>query len=465
MLNKKILATAVAVAFSSSAFGAINLTTPNNDRVLVASEALAAADFNGDGFVVMTNSDVDTPAAFDANGTADEYLSVVSVTGFTIGGNTSKYIRVDLEGGEFGSAPSLWVGGTEYTIAQGGQGESFALYEVDPTNTVADDAPVVLEAETYFVNPAGSTTVTIATYNDAPDAVAQQGALYSDSETFTTVASVVTGNITTAATSIATVRSNFLLFDDNSGDAISTLVGTVGSLDTSRYVTPGSVDNLGADVTNASVLTTEQNVAVEGDFSFGTWTLNSSTDADDNLDCGVSGVEVELDLNTAKTVATSAELVDVIANEYAVCVEVPGVTATAKTIKKGTYSLEIQEDEIEGALGSIAYNTVSVDVPYITTFSDYNQRLYIVNNGNQDAVYTMTFTSEDGTTATPAGGAAGTVPAGEMVVLTASEVVTITGDTTRTSAVLEIEAEAADVSVASQSVNRDTGGTDTSILQ
>lgn len=454
MLNKKILATAVAVAFSTSALADIDLTAnTTNDRVNVGTEALIAADFNGDGFVIMNNG-----AA--ANGASDEYLDIQSIVGFTIGQGTSKYIRVNLTGAEFGAAPALAVTGATVALSQGGDGQSFAIFEVAaPAGTdILSATPVILETLTYNVNPAGSSSVSISTYDDAADAVNQTGVLYSDSKAFTNVASVVTGDITNAAVSVATVGSNFKAFTTASGSAFSTTVGKVGELDTADYLTPGSVDNDGVAIQLTSLINQNQAVAVEGDFSFGTWVLR------DNLDCDPTGAtDVALSINTAKTVATSA-VTDVTTAPLAVCVTVPAVAANTPAIKKGSYSLEILEDELEGALGSIQYNTVSVDVPYITTFAAYNQRLYIVNNGNQDALYTMSFTSEDGTTATPAAGATGIVPAGEMVALKATDVVTLSGATTRTSAVIEIEAEDADITAASQSVNLETGGTDTVVL-
>lgn len=454
MLNKKILATAVAVAFSSSALADIDLTDNNtNDRVNVGTEALIAADFNGDGFVVMNN--------VASNGISDAALDVQSVLGFSIGEGTSKYIRIDLAGAEFGAAPVLTVAGTNVTLAQGGNGQSFAIFEVAAPNgggNIAAATSVILETDTYLVNPAGGSSVTVATYEDASNAVNETGVLFTDSKAFTNVASVVTGDITNTATSVATVGSNFLLFTTASGDAFSTTVAKVGEVDLQDYVLNGSVDNDLNPITVTDVLTANQAVAVSGDFSFGTWTLDADLDCDP-----ANGNSVALTVNSDETVATSGVIAGLATTPLAVCVTVPGVTPTADTIQKGNYSVEILEDEIEGNLGGIVYNTVSIDVPYITTFADYNQRLYIVNNGRQDALYTMTFTGEDGTEVTPGTAATGTVPAGEMVTLKATDVVTLSGKT-RVSAVIEIEAEDSDITAASQSVNKATGGTDTVVL-
>lgn len=462
MLNKKILATAVAVAFSSSALADVNLTANNvNDSVRVATEALVAADFNGDGFVEMIN-----PAA---NGASDEYLDVQTVMGFTVGASTSKYIRINLTGGEFGTTPVVTIlddtgapigAGLEAVLSQGGEGENFAVYEVAaPAGVdIESDFQVVIEGAEYLVNPAGASSISVSTYDDAGDAVNQVDPLFSDSKAFTNVASVVTGDISNPRTSVATVGSNFLAFQVTTGGALNSTTGRVGELDVADYLAPGtSYDNEGNIVGLGDVLETTTSVAVYGDFSFGTWYLSA-----DNCTTATEALEI----NDDEDVATSDSFdTTALGGKYDVCVSVPALNSAGpfNTINKGSYSIELLDDEIENDIGAIVYNTVSVEVPYITTFSDYNQRLYIVNNGRQDALYTMAFTAEDGTTVTPGAASTGTIPAGEMVALKATDVVVLTGKT-RVSAVIEIEAEDADITAASQSVNLETGGTDTVVL-
>ena len=465
MLNKKILAAAVAVACSSSALADVNLTANNtNDSVRVATEALVAADFNGDGFVEMIN-----PAA---NGASDEYLDIQTVMGFTVGAGTSKYLRINLTGGEFGTTPTVTIlddsganfgpaapaGSVEAVLSQGGEGESFAVYEVAaPAGIdIEADYQVVIEGTEYLVNPAGGSSVSVATYDDAGDAVNEVDPLFSDSKAFTNVTSVVTGDISNPRTSVATVGSNFLQFQVTTGGATTPTTGRVGELDVADYLAPGtSFDNEGNPVALGDVLETTTSVAVYGDFSFGEWYLSADNCVTDTQ---------PLEINDDEDVATSGSF-DTSTGLFDVCVTVPALNSAGpfNTINKGSYSIELLDDEVENDIGSIVYNTVTVEVPYITTFADYNQRLYIVNNGRQDALYTMTFTGEDGTTVTPGSASTGTVPAGEMVALKATDVVTLSGKT-RVSAVIEIEAEDADISAASQSVNLETGGTDTVVL-
>lgn len=445
MLNKKILAASIAAAFTLNANAAVNLeaagtTADPVGTVVYASEAIESSDLDG---VLLEVS---------AAGTAD--LDFSAEVGFTIGNGTSKYLVITLSGdAEFDGTPALTLTNATGAVSQGGDGESSVVIEVAATADIAASAVYTITGTDYKVSSTGMTTVTVATYETAADAVNELNALYTVSNVLTSVVSVVTGDIADPTNAISTVVSEFKAFDTSS-DATTVAIAPGGLLDTSEYVDGTSYTPAGALVDAATFLTAAQKVTIAGDFSFGTWTLNT------NVDCTTAGSATALVLNADEDEATvAANITDVNAAPIYLCVTVD----TTEVINKGSYVLELDTDEVSDTIGTISYDTTSVDVPYLTTFSSYNQRLYIVNNGATDATYTVTFISEDGVTATAGSQATGEVESGTVLSIKASDIVSLSGKT-RTAAIVEIEAATGDISVASQSVNLSDGTTDTVVL-
>ena len=111
------------------------------------------------------------------------------------------------------------------------------------------------------------------------------------------------------------------------------------------------------------------------------------------------------------------------------------------------------------SLGMIERDGTSVVLPSLTTDERYNQRLVMVNRSSSDARYYLDFHSG------MAGDMAeGTIPMNSTTTLRLwiDDVVSFMGDEKpRTSAELTIEAQPGSIGVATQQVNRDTGGTDT----
>ena len=118
---------------------------------------------------------------------------------------------------------------------------------------------------------------------------------------------------------------------------------------------------------------------------------------------------------------------------------------------------------MDAALGSVIYDTTSVEVPYVTTYEGYNQRIFIDNRGATDAYYSTTYTTENGVTAADGASATGTLAAGEMHTIKATDLVTFTGGT-RGTATIEIEAQTGSLKVVTQIVDLGTGMTDTILL-
>ena len=112
-------------------------------------------------------------------------------------------------------------------------------------------------------------------------------------------------------------------------------------------------------------------------------------------------------------------------------------------------------------LGRIMRDGTTVRLPFLTTYSAYNQRLVIVNRGNA-AMYTISFTPEEGVMAVPGSDAGGTLAANSTTVINLADgdLVTLSGKT-RTAGTLIVEAEPTMIDVATTLVNIATGTTDT----
>ncbi len=117
-----------------------------------------------------------------------------------------------------------------------------------------------------------------------------------------------------------------------------------------------------------------------------------------------------------------------------------------------------------GDLGAIDRNGVVVQLPYLTTFEGYRQRIIIVNrNATPVEIASMTFTPEEGTMATSKLTAEDMmIDAKKTKVLLVEDIVSLSGDRTRTAGTLSIVAKAGSIDVATQQVNLlGDGATDT----
>ncbi len=441
MLNKKILAASIAVAFSSSAFAVVDIEADTGTPTF-ATEAYTATDLNTDGNLPVTNN---------AN-----ILDVTFNTGFTIGNGTSKYVVVTLNNAEFGAAPTLTVAGGTAAIAQGGTaGDSTVIFEVAATADIASAEVMTLAAATYAISPSAAATVSTALYETASNATNELSPLYTETGTLAKTGSGSTGTFTVENTTVATVASEFKAFATTGDDVgLSATLTDVGSIDVTKILGSSTFTPAGVALAATDIITANQDVTFKGDFSYGTWSFE-----DDAACAGGGAVTTAPTINTAKDAAT-VTVADLTAGPYFLCLTVNGTT---EVVQKDTYTATLDTDSLTNDLGTLKYDTTSIEVPYITTFADYNQRLYLINYSSSDVAYSISFTSEDGVTAENGTKVTGSIPAKEMLMLKATDIVTLTGKT-RTSAVIEVEAQDKDVAASMQTVNKSTGGTDTVVL-
>ena len=454
MLNKKILAATIAATLSAGVQAVDFTSTPVGSPTIFAAELV----------------ELDSEGLVEVRGDRQADLSATFEIGFTVGEGTSKYIRIDLQGGTFtaDSDTTVTVDGRTAVLSQGGSaGDTSAVFEIAvPENSGADipaDGDVVISSDEYAIT--NNFSMMVNTHESASDAVNGTNSLAMSQGTVAIIANGSDGEIASARLNTATVESFFERFDASTATATTaTTAGPVllGKLDFDQIL----LDNRGTVIPSYredgfqarafDFYDNQQDITVSGDFSFGTFTFSPVGTGNDN--CGTQN-EFEAD----DTSGGSITFKDIfVGNDYNFCVTAFDSLADRVKIEKGNYVVNAEEGQSD-VLGVINYNSVSIEVPYITTFDEYNQRIYLVNNGSRDADYSMTFTSEGGTEATPGAAATGTIPAGEMIALRATDIVTLDGRT-RTSAVIEVSATEGNVSATMQTVNLETGGTDTVVL-
>lgn len=482
MLNKKLLAAAIAASFTTSAFAAIDLDSSDAAAVKYSSELIAnevAADTVG----------VFTAVNFgDSTETADGLLDFTTKLGFTVNDGQVRFIRLDLTNGTFTANPTVTLTdlddtagtGQEYStsVSAGGLGATFAIIELTAgggstaTDIDADQA-VVIQGTNYVVSGTDSASIQYRLYETAtaasnPDNVTSL-ALKSAAKNFTNIVDTITGEYATAQNIEAKVAGGFTTIDKDAADAWIGKIDTTAFVDFENDAETPEKDTFDADgdpdsVTEALILATDENytLTLNGNLGFGTFSLHSGANCSVTA-AGVFNSETGV-LQTAAETPADVELTGaaLAAEDHFVCV----TTDEGEAYQKGSYSLTLEGDSgatYEETIGNITFDTTSIEVPYITTFADYNQRIILVNKGNSAASYSMTFTSEGVTDAVPKDAASGSIPAGEMLVLRAADLVTLTGRT-RTSAVIEVEGEEENIQAVMQTVNDSDKSTDTVIL-
>ena len=119
---------------------------------------------------------------------------------------------------------------------------------------------------------------------------------------------------------------------------------------------------------------------------------------------------------------------------------------------------------VEYLLGAIARNGSTFQIPYLTVYPGYNQRIVIRNRGDSEAHYEMEFKSEDAISAVSLLEGDETIAADTTLMIKAVDVVETTGGY-RTAATLTVEGEPENVDVSTVIVNMDGGGTDSVVYQ
>lgn len=466
MFKKSLMAAAIVGATTSPVFAALNLDGPGSGAVVVATESYDAGDLT-EGYLTL------------GNGGTDDLYDVTAQIGFTIAQGTSKYVRISLTNALFGtaleSASLIGPGTFQAQLAQGGGvDQGFVIYEVTNPNAdiaLTDEVTLNLTGPAVLESLAGSpATVTFEVYESAADAVNQitSNRLVVDSYQFLTYDSANNGEFVSATGAVqADVAEDFRKFVAGEGVDATLTTATLGLIDAENALVPGSINPAGIAVTTADIFSINQGLRITGDFSSGIWDYAvGAYDPDGNIavDPDCTGNTSAFDLISTDSILVLSNF-NVTAAPISLCHTVDGTTDVIQKNVTPPIQVELVSDNLGPLdLATVTYNSTTIILPYVTTFDGYNQRLYIVNKGTTDAAYSSTFVSESGVVATDGTAAEGVVPAGEMVMIKASDLVTLDGRT-RTSAEIEIEAPLSAVEATTQTVNLSDGSTDTLVLE
>ena len=142
----------------------------------------------------------------------------------------------------------------------------------------------------------------------------------------------------------------------------------------------------------------------------------------------------------------------------------------ASSIPEATYSAAVKFSDareyhllpgpvIQANFGRIRRNGTTVQLPFLSTYENYNDRIIIVNRANFPANYDLKFHTEEGVRAIPGAKASGTLAEKTTTVLRARDVVTLNGGV-RTAATLSIALSRDTVDVMTQRVNLTDGSID-----
>ena len=452
MLNKKILAAAIAATFATNAaFAAVDLDASPVVPANYASETVAASTETTDG-------------AFEIAGTAN-VIDVDAAVGFGFTAATSFYVRYDLTNAVFQTAKVFGdlTGGTAptVTVAQGGaEDDTYVIFEFVDTAAIAAVDVLTLANTDLALTGTGNATIQMSVFANAPDAVNETGSLVNKS-----------GGLVSQVSSYASVfapNSPVADVDDGFTDFLSDATeASLGSLMLTIDTTALSAAT-GNPVARAEVIADATSTfVVTGDFSTALTAGAGAATLDTSATCANAGTAL-----TVNAGGTTASLTDTTtfadATPIFVCLEPdPAGTIAATGAYSATLTAAAGTDgtvaPITGALGAITRNGTTLEFPFITTFSEYNQRILMTNNSATDTTYSCTFTTEADTTATAGIAATGTIPGNTTVSFKATDMVTLTGKS-RTAARCTLLSQATNIDAATTIVNLSDKSTDTNII-
>jgi hypothetical protein len=465
--NFKTLAVAAAFAATAStgAVAQIDLDDAAETGVLFADEAKGTVDGNGR-YPLLTSA-------------------ALTVTGEALVGtgvSTVRYIRYALTNAVFDGVPTWTVPtrnaadggagvpatistalGTAAIIGGGASQDAFVAFQVTTiaTNQIKIDAVQTLAITTGLdVSPAGPATITYSVHDSASDAVSGASPISSSTAPYVTIQPAYANGMA-ACDAVATVASGFTTFAARAAagtcpiEAADGDILVIGSYTAATTVTAGHLAADGAAAVLADITSATQVITLTGDVTNGVFSANT-------VNTCAAGTTIAMTKNADNTAASTAATANTAVDLF-FCLDASGLTGT-ETIKKGDYTIQAMTDQSAAiAIGSITYDTTTVEAPYITTYEGYNQRIFIDNRGATAAYYSTTFTTEAGVTAAAGTAGTGTVPANTMATVRVSDLVTFTGGT-RGSATMEIEATDGNIWVTTQIVDLGTGMTDTLVL-
>lgn len=464
MNKRKILALAVTSAFAGTAMAqsTVNLDSTATQGITMASETTSVANI-------------------------PVILNVNAAVGWGFSASTAIYVRYDLgNSGTFVTAPTSLAAneplgaattGATTTLSSGGtSGTSNAIYQITAnasgSNSTANLA-LVLGNASIRSNATGALTITQTVYDTAANAVSggATGRLVAPkTANLVNFTPAYTFSVTQGTAQTADVNATAGAYKGFTGGAsVGTVVLGVVNLANGS----AALSNNGLTATANSVLATTSRLTVTGDFTGaananGTYTgaalskvflSNTACTGTSNVNANsLTATTATFPINNALSTANAT------AGNNTLCITaegntaVPAATYTAQYTPVGNTGYTNVTASSAATIGSIARNGGQLTSPWFSTASGYISRFVLTNSGSTAATYTVSVAAETGNTATlvPAG-QTGTVPAGGMLVVNATDIVSAFSGAARASVTFTFQTGRTNVNGVYQ-VTSPTGG-------
>ena len=409
---------------------------------------------------------------------SDGAISLSGGLGITPNSADPLYVRYDLERMVFAAANPLGsgalTGGAGTRVAGGtggntGDNQRWVVYQV--TGLDADSTGVTLNPEVLGVLPDRAGSVKMRVYFELGDALAGSGDVFRTRALANALG--VAGGVdvaVTPGTAVADVAGGFREFVGvGAARTRSTPVGRVAM----GMATPAPRDATSGDVlaaTDATRLFNDATITVKGDFSAGTY---AHADGACTVEQGphepvpVTPTDNEVEIPYGEFYDSSGNSTDTAApTGIALCFKpedgkrIPAAPwmVTVKFAK--ATNARFGPPDVTAELGRFRRNGTIYRIPFLTTSPRFTQRLGIVNRGASAVAYHVgELHAQSGVTVAAGARASGALPPGQTV-LTASDLVTITGGT-RAAATVSIVADPSTIDASIDIIHPENGTVDT----
>ncbi len=308
--------------------------------------------------------------------------------------------------------------------------------------------------------------IAMSVFLELSDALSGGSSVASKEKTAATTANSVSTSVTPGAPVTASVASSFTQLT-SLGRVAPNSPQPLGSVN----IRVGPTRGIHTDARDGTAVSTLEDVMrpansemkFSGDFSVGRFSLSA-----DGCATSLAGA---LRMNAANDEATVAPT-SWDTGARSLCIMVPNTNTTP--IAAGAFMVEADYAPLANAafgptdlalaqIGRIRRDGTTVQIPYLTTATEYNQRISIVNRLGRSASYNFVITAMDDATVALGDMASGTIPANTTMVVMARDVVTITGGT-EASATLNVVATSGQVDVFTTQINS-RGETDSVVYE
>ena len=485
----------MALLMSSGAGAVIDLTGDRGSTITYALETVTSEIEDSDGnkyYVVMDDNEglLNVQATLTSSATTERTLFVDLVLNnmiFTAASMPMLHTGLLADSGACGSASP---GGDEVSIDAGGAaGDDMVSFAIE--TVVARQTRLCVTIDELAVSAMGTGGVTVSIVNDRRSRPQTATVTHGSAIRLArTLMAMVTPNDATAmvtagfksfrvgmgTTAQAASMGDFMVGAAamaNPDDANET-VGAYRNAADGALVSFGDLINEGSVGANEEDLGVVSSIMISGDFSFASsvW-LNGP-----GVNCETAGTDIRMPLDRddmRDTTKLQPQSLAYINANPRLCIGVPAadsehamaIPETAPYMVGTEYMLEtiFSSSKFPPSMGThylgrIMRDGTTVELPYLTQFSAYNQRIVVRNRGVA-ARYSFDFDAESGVRVTPGMDAEGMLMPGlTYFSLMHGDLVTIEGSPNRAAATLTVESQPGLIDVLVSQTNAG-GGTDT----